>query len=130
MKAHWLQWPFQIPVRPHQRQRMVHSRAVHPSTITVLLPQIEEDAKPDCWCGRSATLVALVHQIDACQPKDGLTPSGAEVHLCCAQCARLLGEHVAKDIEKRLEWVSEEFACRTCRKPINSLHSVMEMQCL
>jgi len=128
-------------VAPQQRKQMVHARAVHPSTVTVLLPELEKAAIPICYCGkRPAALQVLVHRLDSCfDPYGNLTGGdgteflrGAEVHFTCVSCAAELGEQMEKAIEQRLDQIDdfEELTCLTCGLVINELHDVMESSTL
>lgn len=126
MKAWRLNFPFEWPVRPHQREHMVHSRAMHPATLTVLLPKIEEDAIPDCWCGQKARLLVLRHQIDDCEADD-LSEDGCEILLTCVTCVRGIADQVAADIGA-LAHHEQPLKCLTCGLEIRSFHDVCTLE--
>lgn len=98
--------------------------------MTLQLEAIKTDIALTCSCGRAAKLIALRHLINACKGPFAETPDGGEILPVCVDCARLLHQSVANDIERRLSWLPDGWAmsCPTCARPITAMHDVLEWE--
>jgi hypothetical protein len=98
------------------------------TSMTIQIADIKTEVAIGCACGQPATLIALRHLIGACTGPFAETPDGAEIQPVCTDCARLLHQSVARDIEARLNWAPDgtQLACHTCSRPILAMHNVIE----
>ncbi|WP_044109758.1 hypothetical protein [Mycobacterium canetti] len=105
-----------------------------------LLADLEEAARPMCdghvhGHRRPAEYAARIHQVDCCEPRGdndprALTSDGAIVQLLCIHClagtAHLIQGDIANRLAKRPR--SDRLDCRTCGRPIASLHDILETE--
>lgn len=96
--------------------------------MTIQVEDIVTDVSLLCPCGQPAKLIALRHLIDTCTGTLAGTPDGDEVHPVCVNCARLLHQSVASDLEARIYALpdGDALSCHTCSRPITAIHSVLE----
>lgn len=96
--------------------------------MTIQLDEIKTEIGLTCPCGKLAKLIALRHLINACDGPFAETPDGDEIHPVCVDCARLLHQSVARDIEDRISGLPEGWTlkCATCARPVTAIHSVLE----
>jgi hypothetical protein len=97
---------------------------------TQLLTELEHAlAHPGCEtpeCGRDATHIVHVHQLDDCN-REELTPDGALLMLLCEPCLAAKANSLTADIAKWLPKF-ERVACLTCWKPVAELHDLLETE--
>lgn len=120
------------PADASRPERPTPPRAVAPAAAAA---DLEDVAGLNCSCGRPANYVALVHQIDNCEPRhegdcEDLTPDGAAIILRCDVCLYVMTAEMGRDITKRLAALpaGARLACHTCRRPIASLHDILETE--
>jgi len=97
--------------------------------------ELEDRARLNCNCGRPANYLALVHQIDNCEPRsegecEDLTPEGDAIVLRCDVCLYVMTAQVHHDITRRIDALPDgaRLSCQTCGRPIACLHDVLEAE--
>lgn len=79
--------------------------------------------RPKCVCGRWATQVAEIHNVDACAD-DADTPDGGMVQLVCNRCARQLRRNIEQAAAQlahpagRRRGNGKPLGCTTCGRPL------------
>lgn len=134
-----MNWPLLWPVLPDRGRRILLDHKARSQAVTPVTPANTKalvDVALDCWCGRPARLLVLVHQLDCCTGQLGfdvdLTPDGDTMHIVCVPCANNIHANLRREVGKRLSRPPHGVIhrCNTCGTPITCVNDVMERDLL
>lgn len=136
-----MNWPFVRPVHPRRTRRILVDYKARPQSVPPQLETAEKarvllDGALDCWCGESARLLVLVHQLDCCTEQLGdnmdVTPDGDTIHTVCVRCAHNIEENLCSDLVGRRNRLPHNVidACNTCGRSITCVSDVLKRDLL